>query len=423
LDIIEKDRELNEKLKNEIKIWEKLLHPNIIRLYETFYREKHIFFVQEICMAGDLLTYVRKRRILEERIAKYIMQQILKALHYLHSNNIIHRDIKLDNILLQQSGTIKICDFGVSKIVTHTESDEADTSGTPAYLPPEAVLGKTTNFARDMWSAGVVLYAMLHGIVPFRGKTENELGNAILKCEYKIREDLSPNSIDLLRSLLCVNPNHRLSALEALNHEWFNDCIEIPLFTEEEKLIIKNDFAKNDSEAINNEEIELEKSVNISAKSIVLAPFNSSNSYNFEENPMVYKEAPIVEKSALKLSPYVKDIDAKYERNYNCELDNGVYNAARKKYGDFECIGGMIPKKFISISGIGEKTVKRRIILINKLVGTENTKENMNKTVKIDMKTIDNMEKMGFERKYLIRSLENCERNHATTTYFLLQQE
>lgn len=103
-----KDESSKNKVMREVSIWEQLSHTSIIRLYETFESEKHLLYVEELCVGGDLLAYVRKRRRLKENVAKFVLKQILDGLYYLHSKNILHRDIKLDNILLNSEGNIKV---------------------------------------------------------------------------------------------------------------------------------------------------------------------------------------------------------------------------------------------------------------------------------------------------------------------------
>ena len=100
----------------EVLILKRTRHLNVVRLYEFFETQKHIVFAIELCSGGDLLNYVRKRRRLKEDVAKCIFKQIIEGLGYIHSQSILHRDIKLDNILLDNNGVVKICDFGVSKI-------------------------------------------------------------------------------------------------------------------------------------------------------------------------------------------------------------------------------------------------------------------------------------------------------------------
>lgn len=105
------------KVMQEFNILQRTRHRNIVRLYESFETQQHIVFVMEVCGAGDLLTYVRKRRRLREDVAKHLFKQVVDGLRYCHSRGILHRDIKLDNILLTSGGDIKVCDFGVSKLV------------------------------------------------------------------------------------------------------------------------------------------------------------------------------------------------------------------------------------------------------------------------------------------------------------------
>lgn len=102
------DETSKNKVMREFSIWERLQHPNIIQLYEVFESEKHLLYIEELCAGGDLLTYVRKRRKLKESVAKVVLKQILEGLNYCHSQSILHRDIKLDNILLNSEGIVKV---------------------------------------------------------------------------------------------------------------------------------------------------------------------------------------------------------------------------------------------------------------------------------------------------------------------------
>ena len=150
-------------------------HCNIVRLYESFETQQHIVFVMEVCGGGDLLTYVRRRRKLKEETARFLFKQIVTGLAYCHTKNVLHRDIKLDNILLTSRGDVKICDFGVSKLVTPGET-MTEQCGTPAYIAPEVFKNNGyKDFASDIWSAGVVLYAMLFGAVPVKASNMAEL--------------------------------------------------------------------------------------------------------------------------------------------------------------------------------------------------------------------------------------------------------
>ena len=121
----------------------------------------------ELCAGGDLLNYVRKRRRLKEPFAQKIFRQIIDGLSYIHSKNIAHRDIKLDNILLDGKGNVKIADFGVSRQI-QPDQIMREQCGTPAYIAPEILRNRGYSLNVDLWSAGVVLFAMLYGTVPFK---------------------------------------------------------------------------------------------------------------------------------------------------------------------------------------------------------------------------------------------------------------
>ena len=219
-----KDESSKKKMNNEISILKMLRHPNVVKLLETFDTDKHHLIVMELCPGGDLLNYVRKRRKLNEKYAKFVFKQIMEGLAYLHDNGVVHRDIKLDNILLDGHGNIKIADFGVSRKVIDNEI-LFEQCGTPAYIAPEIVreLGYK-GYPVDIWSAGVCLYAMLYGNVPFKANQMGDLNKMILDATIEYKDTVSEEARDLMQRMLQKNPNKRLTALESLNHKWFEDA-------------------------------------------------------------------------------------------------------------------------------------------------------------------------------------------------------
>jgi len=174
-----KEESTKRKMMQEIDILKSIKHTSHIKLLETFQTPKHYLIVMELCPGGDLLNYVRKRRKLTEKNAKYLFKQIMQGIEYMHSIGIVHRDIKLDNILLDGKGNVKIGDFGVSRRV---DQDELlfEQCGTPAYIAPEIVqeIGYK-GFPVDLWSAGVCLYAILYGNVPFKANQIGDLTNEL----------------------------------------------------------------------------------------------------------------------------------------------------------------------------------------------------------------------------------------------------
>ena len=155
-----------------------------------------------------------------ENTSKKIFKQIIKTLKFIHSKNIVHRDIKPHNILLDLNSNIKICDFGVGKEIKKGNLVN-ETCGTPAYVAPELLSGNYFDpFKADIWSCGVVLYFMLTGIVPFRGDNDMELHNNISKGIYPKIDSISFDCEDLIKKILEVDPNKRYNLDDILNHKW-----------------------------------------------------------------------------------------------------------------------------------------------------------------------------------------------------------
>ena len=227
----------------------------MVKLYDTFETEKHICFVIELCSGGDLFSYIKKRRRLKENVAQFFFKQIVEGLAYIHNaKKVVHRDIKLENILLDATGNVKICDFGASRQLATGEEQMMQQCGTPAYIAPEILKDQGySGFKVDMWSAGVCLYAMLIGSVPFKAQTMSQLQSLILNGKYDFKFQTHANSNkpnnplaassllsegvqDLIAKLLTVDPNKRLSAIQALDHPWLKNAqTEFDVYTEKEK--------------------------------------------------------------------------------------------------------------------------------------------------------------------------------------------
>lgn len=325
------DKESKERLLQEFSILKGLYHPNISRLYESFESEKHVLIVTELCSGQDLLNYIRKHKRLDENTAKSIFKSLIAGLHYCHTRRIVHRDIKLDNLLLTSKGELKICDFGVSRVVGRGEV-MTERCGTPAYMAPEILRDKGyKGFGADMWSAGVVLYAMLYGTVPFKATTIKELHRLILKGKIELREDISEEARDLLRKLLERNPKRRANTSEVIRHQWMQRVNSVPLFTEEQREALERDCWESGKagrcELFTEQEIDStldELARNNTTKSVVLAPFNTTLSEELDDS--VIESEELVDKvMVLRFSSRAKDIDRQYEKNNNGDIDNGIY--------------------------------------------------------------------------------------------------
>ena len=231
--IIKKNEYMNNQLiKNEIDILKKLSHPNIVRIYEFYESNNNFYLINEYCDGGELFNYINNSKLNEQQLS-ILFYQVFSGLCYLHENNILHRDMKPENILIskiekdllsdEEYFWIQIIDFGTAKIF---ENDKKEKSivGSAYYIAPE-VLDKDYNEKCDTWSVGVILYMFLTGRAPFDGKNKEEIINSIriknldLKNEKLLQR--SPEVIDLVSNLLDKNIDKRLSAKEALNHIWF----------------------------------------------------------------------------------------------------------------------------------------------------------------------------------------------------------
>ena len=219
-----KDEYSRRKVFQEVYILKKIRHSCVIRLLEVFESEKHFLMVMEYSGGGDLLQYVKKRKRLNEQSSKAIFKQILYALGHCHCRSVLHRDIKLDNVLMDGEGGVKLCDFGVSRMVKkgHTIQEQC---GTPAYLAPEIIIDKGyQGFSADIWSLGVLLYAMVQGTVPFKASNITDLHKLILAGEFDFPVDsVSAEVKDLVRRMLVLDPAKRISIPQMLNHPWVAD--------------------------------------------------------------------------------------------------------------------------------------------------------------------------------------------------------
>ena len=218
--------ELNrERVLSEIAILKIVRHNNIIKLYEVMETPKNIYLVMEYCDGGELFDYIVSKQHLSEKQACVFFQEIIDALTYLHSQNIVHRDVKPENILLESFGkkmTCKLIDFGISR--TYTLDKLISTPcGTASYAPPEMHRGEEYyGLLSDVWSAGVLLYAMVFGYLPFCEEDEDTNIDNIIKGNYEIPEEASPDLTDFLKHILDIDPLTRYDLEQIKQHPWYN---------------------------------------------------------------------------------------------------------------------------------------------------------------------------------------------------------
>ena len=246
------DRAFSEKpenikrLANEITLLKKINHPNIVRLIDLKKTKSHCYIVMEFCNGGDLSGCLKKykaahRRPFPEEVVQYIMRQVVSGLAFLHSNKIIHRDLKLDNILVtfpsendkkslnMMKATAKIIDFGFATKLHSSKSNLTYTVlGTPSNMDPQLLKNMETRTPNqqgydekaDIWSLGTLCYEMLVGHMAFCGSSMQELFQKVRQGTYSLPTNLSKEVVSFINGMLQKDPNKRLSASQLLKHEF-----------------------------------------------------------------------------------------------------------------------------------------------------------------------------------------------------------
>lgn len=222
--ILEKERmktsEDGMRVRREAEILMLIQHPNVIELYEVLETSKYFFFMMEVVERGELSEYIEQKYRLTELNSCLIFQQIISAIEYMHSRGITHRDIKPSNILIDYNQTIKLIDFGLGTIYNPDQLLQTS-CGSPCYAPPEII--NAEDYAPvdvDIWSAGVSLFCMVTGELPFYHSDKQQLFDIIRQCNYTLPKYLSPELADLFSKLFVFDPKERIS-LEGLKaHPW-----------------------------------------------------------------------------------------------------------------------------------------------------------------------------------------------------------
>jgi serine/threonine protein kinase len=200
-------------------------HPFIVQLHWTFQTRSHLYFVLEFCEGGELYYHLARRGRFDESVARFYFCEVLLGLEYLHARNIVHRDLKVENILLDNDGHVRLTDFGVSKVVKSKHDKFTSVVGTSEYFAPELI--KREGYAKpfDFYSLGCVLYFMLTGRLPyFRGDLAEMAKQRVRGDFLPFPADVSMSAQTLCRRLLDPDPSSRMGsnggAEEVRQHEW-----------------------------------------------------------------------------------------------------------------------------------------------------------------------------------------------------------
>ena len=457
---LDKNGENMKKILYETDLMKKLNHPNITKILEVFEDDDYILISMEYINGGNLFSFVKKRRKLSEKTAKYLFKQIILGIQHIHSHKIVHRDIKLENILIDLNNNIKICDFGIGKILSYNRQLLYDKCGTPMYMAPEILLSSKNHgyegYPVDIWSAGISLYIMLSGTLPFNlnnnesssidESSENniELQYSIINNEPKHIEKISDEARDLLNGLLNKNPNKRLTIDQILKHPWMQmderkgKYKKYHLFTKAEIIMLsktyidyrngviddlKENFTlsnlKTDKETKNNKN----KMKNISTKSSLLAPYNtliqdddSENDYDLEDslddlnNPNI-----ILENDVILIKNKVKEFNLNYELNNNGECDNGML--INTKTGTISSSMNNTSKMDGKLTNRSRQRNEEENIL-NEL--NEDLDEQGEEQEKKIEKILEEIEKLGYDKEYVLNCVNKNILCYASSVFYLM---
>ena len=452
-----------KKIIYETNLMKKLNHKNVTKILEMFEDDKYILIIMEYINGGNLFSFVKKRRKLSEKISKFLFKQIILGLQHIHSHNIVHRDVKLENILIDLNNTIKICDFGIGRVLSNPDDLLYDQCGTPMYMAPEILFSSKEKgykgFPIDIWSAGIALYIMLSGTLPFSVKKEDsllELENnknkkknmalkqAIMYSQPKKIEKISPKAKDLLHGLLNKDPNKRLTIEQILNHPWLKEEEDdltnnkLHLFTKAEMIMLSKtytDYRKSNLEdlqenfTISNLKIDREVKAlkNITTKSFILTPYNSildedENSFNEINTDLedINNSKINLENDLISYDNKVKEYNMLYELNNNNEVDNGMLknskihsNTNSLIINDLNENSQVKTESVLCFEGDG-------IIHENKKILIEKKNKKEKDELKKEEKILEKIEQMGYDKNYVKKCLEDNILCHATAVYFLL---
>jgi serine/threonine protein kinase len=207
----------------EIAFLKQMNHPFIAQLFETFDSTSSHFVVLEFAENGNLFDFVNKKGALPENQARHYFCQLLSVLEYLHFEKLVaHRDLKAENILLDHFNNIRVIDFGLSSTFSSVHPQLSTRCGSPAYAPPEMIKGQPYTTAADIWSSGVLLYAMCAGVLPYDDASPERLLQKIAYTDIVYPELMSPPLVDLLRKMLSKNPDTRIRIDKIKEHPWFS---------------------------------------------------------------------------------------------------------------------------------------------------------------------------------------------------------
>ena len=223
------DRRSEFSIMSERNLLSKLKHPFIVNMHFAFQDFSKLYLVMDLLSGGDLRYHIAKNKTFTEQETKFFISNLILSLEYIHSQKIIHRDVKPENLVLDSKGYVRLTDFGVAKI--NEPDNSSETSGTPGYMAPEVLLIQNHSYAADFFALGVIGYEFMKGYRPYLGRSRKEIKDLIISKQAKIRKEDLPKgwgmvAADFINGLLQRKPNKRLgyqNISDIKEHPWMKD--------------------------------------------------------------------------------------------------------------------------------------------------------------------------------------------------------
>ncbi|XP_028764853.1 CBL-interacting serine/threonine-protein kinase 20-like [Neltuma alba] len=321
---------LNDQIEREISVMRMVKHPNIVQLYEVLASKTKIYFAMEYVKGGELFAKVVKGK-LKEDLARRYFQQLIGAVDFCHSRGVYHRDLKLENLLLDENGDLKVSDFGLSALWESRKTDGLlhTMCGTPSYVAPEVINNRGYDGAKaDIWSCGVILFVLLAGFLPFQDKNLIAMYMKISKAEFACPLWFPPEVRQLLSRILDPDPRRRVTISKIKQTPWFRkgyNQIEAPL-------LLQSPSWNNELKAKNEAERSM-KPPSLNAFDIISLSSGFDLSPMFEKDKIPRHEARfITTKEASTIVSKLEEI-AQADSKFKVLKKNGIVSLHGNKVG------------------------------------------------------------------------------------------